>query len=414
MLKLLMIADDFTGAMDTGVQFAARGASTRVVSDVRYDFSALPDEVEVMVINSATRHVSAKEAYDTVFDIVRRACEHGVSYIYKKTDSALRGNNGAEIAAAVDASGLKRAAFAPSFPKTDRLTIGGIHYISGVPVAESVFGTDPFNPVRLSALTDVLGEQTDMPVILHPIEDGADCSADGIHVYDAKTNEDLRVIGEKTIAAGFKVFAGCAGLASELAGVIGIDGEPPEFPAFTPRFAVLCGSVNPITVEQLDTAEAAGFPRVRLSAEQKLTSGWIEKSEPLLAEWLSCFKEKKVLLLDVNELPGDDSMLALTKKLGLTAEQVPVEITKSLGSLMKKLLDMGLDATLLFTGGDTILATFNALGVKELTPLREFSTGVVLTSFEYGGKKFYALSKSGGFGYPELFKDIALRTGAMA
>ena len=31
--KLLLIADDFTGALDTGVQFAARGAATSVVTD---------------------------------------------------------------------------------------------------------------------------------------------------------------------------------------------------------------------------------------------------------------------------------------------------------------------------------------------------------------------------------------------
>ena len=31
MLLLLIIADDFTGALDTGVQFAAYGAATRVM-----------------------------------------------------------------------------------------------------------------------------------------------------------------------------------------------------------------------------------------------------------------------------------------------------------------------------------------------------------------------------------------------
>ena len=31
MISLLMIADDFTGALDTGVQFAASGVETRVV-----------------------------------------------------------------------------------------------------------------------------------------------------------------------------------------------------------------------------------------------------------------------------------------------------------------------------------------------------------------------------------------------
>ena len=39
MTKLLILADDFTGALDTGVQFAVRGARTCVVTDPAYDFA---------------------------------------------------------------------------------------------------------------------------------------------------------------------------------------------------------------------------------------------------------------------------------------------------------------------------------------------------------------------------------------
>ena len=49
MIKLLIIADDFTGALDTGVQFAARGAATRVVTDLAYDFAGADAEVLVLV-----------------------------------------------------------------------------------------------------------------------------------------------------------------------------------------------------------------------------------------------------------------------------------------------------------------------------------------------------------------------------
>ena len=41
MVKLLIIADDFTGALDTGVQFAAGGAETRVVTNTDYDFDSV-------------------------------------------------------------------------------------------------------------------------------------------------------------------------------------------------------------------------------------------------------------------------------------------------------------------------------------------------------------------------------------
>ena len=40
MVKLLIIADDFTGALDTGVQFAARGAATSVITDPAFVYAA--------------------------------------------------------------------------------------------------------------------------------------------------------------------------------------------------------------------------------------------------------------------------------------------------------------------------------------------------------------------------------------
>lgn len=37
--------------------------------------------------------------------------------------------------------------------------------INGVPVAQSVFGQDPFEPVRHSRVAEILGEQTAVPVV---------------------------------------------------------------------------------------------------------------------------------------------------------------------------------------------------------------------------------------------------------
>lgn len=38
MERLLVMADDFTGALDTGVQFATYGARTEIITDVKVDF----------------------------------------------------------------------------------------------------------------------------------------------------------------------------------------------------------------------------------------------------------------------------------------------------------------------------------------------------------------------------------------
>ena len=93
MLKLLIVADDFTGALDSGVQFASCGADTKVIIDPDYDFGR-SDKNDVLVFDSETRHVKPNDAYRIVHDFVKRANDFGIPYIYKKTDSGLRGNKG--------------------------------------------------------------------------------------------------------------------------------------------------------------------------------------------------------------------------------------------------------------------------------------------------------------------------------
>ena len=109
MIPLLIIADDFTGALDTGVQLSASGARTLVVTDTR--LQRISPGTDVLVLDAETRHLPPQQAADVVSKIVARARELGVSHLYKKTDSALRGNIGAELGAVLSASGERRLVF---------------------------------------------------------------------------------------------------------------------------------------------------------------------------------------------------------------------------------------------------------------------------------------------------------------
>ena len=98
MEKLLIIADDFTGALDTGIQFAAYGARTEIMTDTDMEFGDYPS-AEVFIVDTETRHLPGPEAYDVVYRLARKAREAGITYLYKKTDSGLRGNIAQEIKA---------------------------------------------------------------------------------------------------------------------------------------------------------------------------------------------------------------------------------------------------------------------------------------------------------------------------
>ena len=78
MVDLLIIADDFTGALDTGVQFAARGAATSVITDPAFDFAGVNAGVRVLVLDAETRHLAPERAYALVRQAAARALDAGI------------------------------------------------------------------------------------------------------------------------------------------------------------------------------------------------------------------------------------------------------------------------------------------------------------------------------------------------
>jgi len=414
MVLLLIIADDFTGALDTGVQFAASGIRTRVVVEPDVDFTT--HEAKVLVVDAETRHLPAAEAYDAVARLTERALRAGVSYIYKKTDSALRGNIGAELAAVLKASGCRYLPFLPAFPQTGRITRGGVHYVDDVPVTESPFGNDPFEPVKHAAVTELIAEQCDLPVRSFPaLTEGDSVPQDeGILVFDAADTDDLYHTGRQLLHhGGLHIMAGCAGFGAVLPKLLGIAAEetPRPLQELDPRLLVVCGSVNPITLAQLDRAESDGFTRLRLTPRQKLEPRYWQSDEgrALLTHIEEMLAANPHCIIETNDRDGNQLTADYAAGIGLDLETMRIRIASSLGHLVGSIFTSPSLGTLLLTGGDTLLQCMNCIGVRELEPLCELEKGVVLASFTYNGCTRHVITKSGGFGQEHLLTDLAVR-----
>ena len=407
MTQILMIADDFTGALDTGVQLAATGAKTRVITNS----SLSGQDAEVLVVDAETRHLPRDEAFDIVKGIVHQAIQMGIPHIYKKTDSALRGNIGAELEALMEASGEEQLPFVPAFPQIDRKTINGTHYIEGVPVADSVFGQDPFEPVRHSAISDLIAEQSQVPVF-NVSPGGRPVSGQrGIIVYDAQQVTDLETTGRMLAKLGkTHILAGCAGFGAVLPGLLGIgNGSLASCPPLGERLLVVCGSVNPITLAQLDEAEKAGFLRFRLAPEQKLDAGYWQSEQGVkdLEQLRKLLAEHPRMIIDVNEPQGSDQTGTYAQHHQMDLAAVRVGISQAIGHIVSGLFSSPALGTLLVTGGDTLLQCMETMGVREVEPVCELASGVVLSRFTYNGYTRQVISKSGGFGSPTLLLEMS-------
>lgn len=319
------------------------------------------------------------------------------------------------MAAVLKASGRKQLPFLPAFPQMNRLTQNGVHYIDGAPVTESPFGKDPFEPVRHSAVASLIASQTDLPAKSYPALNDHESAPDeaGILIFDAASVEDLARTGRQLAHRNLlAVSAGCAGFGAVLPELLGIEkGEPAKLPRLDSRLLIVCGSVNPITVAQMDWAQKAGFARLRLTPEQKLTPGYWQTGEgqkqlALIDEMLAA---NPYCIIETNDEGGNQLTADYAARLGIDLETLRQRISGSLGNLVGGIFASPHLGTLLMTGGDTLLQCMNCVGVSQLEPICEMEKGVVLASFTYKGCTRRIITKSGGFGQESLFTDLARR-----
>jgi uncharacterized protein YgbK (DUF1537 family) len=358
-----------------------------------------------LVADTETRHLSPEGAYQKVFREARAGRDAGIQDLYKKTDSALRGNVGSELSAAIAGWGAKSLPFVPAYPKLCRVTRNGIHYIGDLPVSESDFGRDPFSPVLCSDVAAWLARQSRVPVVR---AGGTALPEPFIEVYDAQTDEDLNAIAQALKdGGGLHVLAGCAGMASMLPKALGLQGGPVKSVGSTGRLLVLCGSVHPVTKEQIRFAVDKGARHIRLTPAQKL--GREGRNAPeyraLIAHLASVCREDAPVIVDAND--EDNETITYAAALGMTLKDVRSAVSAAVGNLGKELLMAGVDNTLMITGGDTLVSFLNAYGKGSIQPVGEFAPGIVRASFEADGEIYDMITKSGGFGEKHLLWQLA-------
>lgn len=219
MTRFFALADDLTGALEIGARFAGSTVTTRLAWECG---------ATAMVIDTETRHLAEDEAAVIVRQLACEARELGARFIYKKTDSTLRGNIGAELFALASVFPEKRVVYVPAYPRMGRTVVNGCLFVHGVPVHLTEFARDAMNPVQDSRVP----------------------APENVDVWDAETEEDVVQAAEKLMKMAEPVLAaGTAALAEALSRKLG---APAQLGAFSklPRCLVVNGSLHPLSMLQ--------------------------------------------------------------------------------------------------------------------------------------------------------------------
>ena len=200
MPKLLVIADDLTGANDVGAQFAKQGIPVLVMPDISTAAIGCTDGPEVLAVSTESRHLDSAGAAERVREAVRIGTAAGVDCFYKKTDSTMRGNIGCELEALLAATGHSIVPFIPAMPEFARTTIGGSQFVGPTLLHESVFADDPIELIESSYIPAIIAGQSRIPAWVIEVAqlrhfEGSELRP-GIYVFDATTNEDLLQVGD--------------------------------------------------------------------------------------------------------------------------------------------------------------------------------------------------------------------------
>jgi uncharacterized protein YgbK (DUF1537 family) len=421
--KLLVIADDLSGATDVGVQFASQGIRafvTILAPDERSNLAGLFESHDVVLIDIESRHLSPDEGRRRVRMAVEETRAAGVEFFYKKTDSTLRGNIGAELDALLKATAERTLCFIPAHPALGRTTRDGVHFVHGRPLHQSAFAVDPRNPITESQVVAILARQTDLPIsLVHQVDLSAFRKepAPGVVVFDAETEAELKHAAEAVRDAGcLKVLAGPAAFASRLSELIPFAREALVRPRVPSRLLVLNGSLNEVALRQCDVARENGFASVALTPEALLAenkagddvrASIVKKTASLLAGG------RDVLLGSVSSreecsLFNSEGMKFLSSEPG----NWPERIALNTGRIVERILSSQpsnhqatqLNLALVVFGGDTLAGITRANSWKGFLPRYEPLPGVALS--EVFDNHLVVISKPGGFGSDDVLLKL--------
>lgn len=394
-LRVVIVADDLTGAMDAAAPFARRGLDVRVLTSPEALQPALAELPQVLSINTGTRHATAETASAVVTALIGALAHLKPDLFIKKIDSTLRGHVVVETVAALQATNYGEVLICPAIPAQGRTLSGGELFINKVPLRATAIGLDLRSPPPLVPLPELFRTALpNIPVTLEGPYDSQDkiseSSSQHIRIADAATTEQLQLLARAAIDRCDDIlFVGAGGLTEALADeLFGSEVAVAATPALPGASLFVVGSRAPQVVEQVEALKAAHPLTVisELTAENSLSTAELQ-------HLAAAGPRHAILVIRAPQATGNR---------GYDSDLVAGALAVSAFELLSQ-AEVGL---LLATGGDTVLAVLDVLGVNVIRVCGEVRPGIVHGLIRSPKGPLRLVTKAGGFGDEQIFCTV--------
>lgn len=392
MTRLLILADDLSGAADCALGLAATQA-TRVLLDT----VALDAQAPVTALDLDSRRLDARAAATRHAELLGHPAMAGAA-LYKKIDSTLRGNVAAEVAALAP-RGL--ALVAPAYPALGRTTQDGIQYLDGVPVDQ----TDVWRNEGLTGSADLVAQlgahgiscaRLELATLRQPValavalRRALDSGLPAL-VCDAERQSDLEALARASAPLAQQLFwVGSAGLAEALPVALGLVGTSTPHPRVAGPVLTVVGSMSRHSQTQAERLFAGSHQHW-----QRLAPTWLLEPQHTAA------RTALATTLAQRLASGEDVLVSLDQQ--ARNPHQAVALSQALAELLQPALREA--AALMATGGETARALLARAGITALDLHGALAPGVALASTQWLGRSLRVVTKAGGFGQPDTLLD---------
>ncbi|MFV0431223.1 MAG: 3-oxo-tetronate kinase [Alphaproteobacteria bacterium] len=413
-MKLVVIADDFTGATDIASFLVEAGLDT-------IQFSGPPPkdmtiDTQAVVISLKSRSCPKQEAIADTLDALKWAKSQGCKHIYFKYcstfDSTPQGNIGPVTDALMDAMGEKSTIICPALPINGRTSYMGYLFVNDVLLSESPMKNHPITPMMDSSILRLMEAQSKGKAALidiHTIKSGIsavrkkilELKAQSFNyiICDAIDMDDLDIIAEASLGE-FRLFTGGSGLGGGLGKqlkspnknleTVKNKGLPPQAPT-----VILAGSCSAMSQKQV-AAYKQKAPSFQIDVAQCIRNGNAYANQ--LFYWYSEHNNTPLAPLLYATTNTENLKEIQTQYGGNTASEA---VEKVFYILSQKLKEYGV-RNFIVAGGETSGSVTQALKVDAFYIGSQITPGVPWVR-SLDGELSLAL-KSGNFGSENFFE----------
>ena len=378
---IAVLADDFTGAAEISGIAIRYGLKTELQTDILSD-----PQSDIYVVDTNTRSATKDAAMATFDRILPRLLKLEPLWIFKKTDSVLRGHVLHELNSTMKACGKKMTLLIPTNPGKGRIIHKGNYYINGELLHKTTFSDDPDYPARTADVLKLLGSPGETKTsVLKPDQH---LPLNGIVVGETRNQKELEQWTKKWKSSMLP--AGGAEFFEMLLQQVGYQEnifKSNQKLVTGKRVLAVWGSSLLKTSKTYDIFRNAGFNIVEIP----VPPGSVE----LIKE--SAFTEMIRLVSD--KMSCNERVVFSFKREQSKKKAVNPLISEIYGNLVKEIVPRFDIKELLIEGGSTASTIVRKLNWERFTPVQEILPGVVRLQVE-SHPGIYLTVKPGSYDWP--------------